>query len=299
MRLGLRRHRLLSACAQALDGGGERLRHLLPADPLGVLERRGGWRRSVPRPADRRARVGLLTGNLRVASAFEVSDSPLLAGALVFEPLGASDRGAVLAFQFSHTYPRREAIPLDLDPQRCDGALERDDLGVHARTALSHDLQPHRKRGALLLGPFALQFGARTALLGLLAQEIGVRAAAYGVVAASLGIVTTTLGLLEALLGVLLHLGAELLLGVLALLGAAQLALAFGELLSRVLALAFGLGLAAAQLGQLALERVDGRLGDLGAPGLSGLSDAHRRAGAAGATLGQHIVADLVRATLA
>ena len=54
---------------------------------------------------------------------------------------------------------------------------------------------------------------------------------------------------------VLLGLDAQLLLGVLALLDATQLVFAVGELLGGALSRAFGLELAAAQIGQLALER--------------------------------------------
>ena len=93
---------------------------------------------------------------------------------------------------------------------------------------------------------------------------------------------------------VLLGLDAELLLGVLALLDATQLVLAIGELLGRALAFALGLGLAATQIGELALERLHRRLDGIGPRERRGLAGT----GAAGASLGEHVAFELTRRPL-
>ena len=95
--------------------------------------------------------------------------------------------------------------------------------------------------------------------------------------------------------GGLLGLDAQLLLGVLALLDPAQLALALGEPRGGGLTFALGLHLAAAQVGEMGLQRVHRRLRRLRTTG-------EGRAGeprAAGAALGQRVAFALLRGATA
>ena len=196
------------------------------------------------------------------------------------------------AFELADARLRGLALLLDLGAQRGGGALEHEDALAACAAQLSLTRGEARgERVALLARPAGADARQRVAALASMRRRSASLALPLGLVAALLGADAQLLGalagglhrgacLLDAALQtvelravaapqaghVLLGLDAQLLLGVLALLDAAQLVLAVGELLGGALALALGLELAAAQVGELALERVDRRLGGVGAP---------------------------------
>jgi hypothetical protein len=212
------------------------------------------------------------------------------------------------------------AFALELGAQLGGGALQREDALLHPGAAVADGGEARGEQDALLLGLQTLPFGRRVSALGLDLLLLGLGPPPLGLDAALLGARVELLGALavgvqgdtrvvdaslqpielgavSAALArhVLLGLDAELLLGVLALLDAAQLVLAIGELLDGALALALGLRLAAAQVCQLMLERVHRRLGHVCTPELCGLAGS----GSACAALGEHVVFELARGSLA
>ncbi len=249
------------AGAQALHGGRQRPGHLIAVGSLPALV---GLITVDGLPA-----LGelLATGGLVVASELLAVDGLIAVGDLITLGLGATSE---CTLQLRDARPGGEVVALERVTQLCGHPLQGGNTTLQTGATLVDCGELGRERGPALLG--LLGAGAGLLDAALEAIELGAVAAAQAD-------------------GDLLGLDTLLLLGVLALLDAAQLAVALGELGEGALTLVLDLHLAAAEVGEVGLERADRRLGGLGAAEerLAGQS------GASSAALGQQIASTLER----